>query len=260
MHIRLFVNYILTAPARWGSNAPHAQRQAKASTADNYYRTLKAFFSWCVKEGLIPDSPLTNVKHPIVDQTIIPTYTTTDIQHMLDACPAGTRLGLRNRAIILTLLDSGLRAEELVEIAFPRDYNGDEGRVKVHGKGRKERTVRVGYMAQKAILKWLLVRPNNCDRLFTSEEGKPLTRSGLSHLIGDIGKQANITSTRCSPHTFRHTFAVNFLKNGGQQLDLKELLGHKTLAMIERYIRYCQSENAIEKHRQFSPADRMGLK
>jgi site-specific recombinase XerD len=83
-----------------------------------------------------------------------------------------------------------------------------------------------------------------------------LTRSGLLQLIRRLGKAAKIEACRCSPHTFRHTFAVEFLRAGGNVFTLKELLGHTTLTMTQRYVAIAQAD--IEsQHRRFSPADRL---
>ena len=87
--------------------------------------------------------------------------------------------------------------------------------------------------------------------------GEPLTRSGLRQLVSRLGKDAGIQATRCSPHNFRHTFAVSFLRNGGNAFTLQQMLGHTSLHMTNRYVALAQAD--IEnQHRQFSPADCLG--
>lgn len=83
-----------------------------------------------------------------------------------------------------------------------------------------------------------------------------MKRSGLLQLIRRLGRKAGIQATRCSPHTFRNTFAVEFLRGGGNLFSLQQLLGHSSLSMTNRYVALAQGD--IEnQHRQFSPADRL---
>jgi len=85
---------------------------------------------------------------------------------------------------------------------------------------------------------------------------KSLTRSGLLQLIERLGIAAGIKQVRCSPHTFRHTFAVDFLRNGGNSFNLQQLLGHCDMHMTARYVNVAQAD--IEnQHRRYSPADRI---
>jgi integrase/recombinase XerD len=74
-----------------------------------------------------------------------------------------------------------------------------------------------------------------------------------------LGRVAGIQSARCSPHTFRHTFAVEFLRGGGNVFSLKELLGHTSLTICNRYIALAQAD-LERQHRQYSPADRLRKK
>ena len=86
--------------------------------------------------------------------------------------------------------------------------------------------------------------------------GAGLTRTGLRVLIGRLGKVAKVETTRCSPHTFRHTFSVEFLRAGGNVFTLQQLLGHTHLHMTNRYVALAQAD--IEnQHRQFSPVARL---
>jgi integrase/recombinase XerD len=94
------------------------------------------------------------------------------------------------------------------------------------------------------------------DPLFLSERGEQLTRSGLLQLIERLGSTARITAARCSPHTFRHTFSVEFLRAGGNVFSLQQMLGHTALHMTNRYVTLAQAD--IEnQHRQYSPVERL---
>ena len=99
------------------------------------------------------------------------------------------------------------------------------------GKGGKERVVPVGSVVQKSLWKYINhFRPQpltqKVTRLFLSEDGLPITRSGIQQMLRRCGKRAGVSGVRCSPHTFRHTFAKSYLVNGGDIFSLQKILGH----------------------------------
>lgn len=155
-------------------------------------------------------------------------------------------------------LDTGLRLEELANIQL-QDVNFDHGTIKVMGKGAKERLVGIGRATQKALLKYLLMRTDNHDCLWVTEERMPLKRRGVQTAIGRLAERAGITDAKRGPHTFRHTSATMALRNGASPFYVQSLLGHATLAMTRRYTETVNSEDAVKAHRKFSPVDNMRL-
>jgi integrase/recombinase XerD len=164
----------------------------------------------------------------------------------------------RDVAIILTLLDTGLRASELCSLTL-RDYQSKTGRLLVqHGKGNKSRFVFAGVRVQKAIWRYLLerdhVRP--ADPLFASKTENPIERNNLRHTLRQIGDNAGVE--RVHPHRLRHTFAIEFLRNGGNVFELKKILGHEQLETVEIYLEIASID--IQRAQQAnSPADRWKL-
>jgi integrase/recombinase XerC/integrase/recombinase XerD len=190
---------------------------------------------------------------------LIQPFTPEHIRDLLLLCDDSKFLGARNRAIILTFLDTGLRLSELANIEL-KDLDFDREIIKVMGKGAKERVVRVGKRAQRALLRYLLMRKDGLPCLWVSEERRLLTHWGIELMIHKLGKRAGFTGVRCSPHTFRHTSATQSLRNGAGLEQVKSLLGHSTLYMTMRYAATINSEDAVISHRNFSPVDRMNLK
>jgi site-specific recombinase XerD len=142
-----------------------------------------------------------------------------------------------------------------------RDIDVAGRRCIVMGKGNKHRTIYFGRTTTKALSKYFAEQPREPDTpVFLADRGtraeEALTPSGLFQLIRRLGRVAGIQAARCSPHTFRHTFALQFSQNGGNAFTLKELLGHTSLAMTNRYVALAQA-NMESQHRQFSPADRI---
>lgn len=163
----------------------------------------------------------------------------------------------RDRAMILTLLDCGVRASELCAFTVA-DYTPDTGRLHVrHGKGDKDRTVYVGESARLAIWQYRLSgAPRPKDPLFATRNNTHISRHSLGDMLNVIARNAKVSHVH--PHRFRHTFAINFLRNGGNVFELQKLLGHESLHMVRRYVAIAESD--IEAaHSKASPADNWRL-
>jgi integrase/recombinase XerD len=164
----------------------------------------------------------------------------------------------RDVAIIMTLLDTGLRASELCNLTL-HDYQTDTGRLHVqHGKGNKSRFVFAGVRVQKAIWRYLVEREHTrpAEPLFASKIGNPIERNNLRHTLKQIGDNAGVEGVH--PHRFRHTFAVEFLRNGGNVFDLKRILGHEKLEIVEIWLELASIDNQRAQQAN-SPADRWRL-
>ncbi len=133
--------------------------------------------------------------------------------------------------------------------------------IKVLGKSGKYRTVYIGRSTSKALWQYLWARrAKSHEPLFTSKRGtstsEALTRSGILQLFDKLGHEANVQGVRCSPHTFRHTSALMFLRNGGNVFTIKEILGHTSLAICNRYVAIAQADIG-QQQRRFSPTDNL---
>lgn len=234
------------------------QETCQPVSISNNYRSIKRFFNWMVDEGILDQdqNPMSKIHPTRVPKKIIMPFKPEHIKDLLLLCPENTFLGRRNRAIILTFLDTGLRLGELAHIQL-KDIDIDRETIKVMGKGAKERVVRIGKGTQKAVLRYLLMRSDGLPCLWVSEERRPLTHWGVEIMIRKLGKRAGFAGVRCSPHTFRHTSATQSLRNGAKLEQVKSLLGHSTLYMTMRYAATIDSEDAIASHRDFSPVDKM---
>lgn len=235
------------------------QERCNAHSIKDHYGCINRFFNWMVQESILERNPMASMHPPKVPNKLIHPFTLDQIIDLLALCDENTFLGVRNKAIILTLLDTGLRLSELADIQLT-DIDFEAGIIKVMGKGAKERVVRVGRLAQKALLRYLLMRKDNHPCLWVTEERRPLRARGIQIMIRRLGKRAGLTNVRCSAHTFRHTFGTLALLNGAGEFEVQSLLGHSTLTMTRKYVATLNSENAVQSHRRFSPVDNMRLK
>jgi len=254
-HVRSFLWYVSSEPTRWGGTSLTAQRPAGKSTVNHYYRVLNTFFAWLRHEGLVSDNPMSYVRTPNIERKVVQALTSAEVKCLLKACSGKTVLEVRNRAIVFILLDCGLRIQELAQLALD-DVSMNTGTILVrNGKGGKQRTVRIGNLAQKALWRYVNIhRRNTSKTLFVDRTGQPLSVNGAKIIIKRLGKKAGL---KVHPHKLRHTFAINFLRAGGDAFSLQYLLGHSTLQMTQRYIQSLNAEDAINAHKKFSPLDNM---
>lgn len=255
MELRGFLGYLASGQPRWGIDHPNAVRSVRPSTSQTYHRILRTFFAWLVEEGTIEVSPMETLKAPVVRQDQIRPFTPAQIHQLLAAAKAG-RHAKRDTALILFLLDTGARACEVVGMSMA-DLNLEGGYADVLGKGNKRRRVCFSPMTRKAIASYLREHGREpTDAVWLAEggweRGEGLKRDGLTQLITRLGQNAGIEGVRCSPHTFRHTFAKTFLQSGGNMATLMELLGHTSTTMSKRYVAIF-AEDAAEAHQRYSP-------
>ena len=239
------------------------QQRCKSSSVHGYYGAICRFFNWLVEEGTIKESPMARMHPPRVPREMVKPFNPEHIQRLLTVCDGDcsrdNKLApLRNRAIILTFLDTGLRLSELAGIQLS-DVDFDREAIKVMGKGAKERVVRIGKGVQKALLRYVMLRDDDLPCLWITEEGKPLQPRGIQQMIKRLGQRAGITGIRCSCHTFRHTFAILCLRNSMGEFTLQTLLGHSTLSQTRRYTNSLNADDAFRAHVKASPVDNLRL-
>lgn len=239
---------------------PQKQEYISAATVHGHVRTLRAFFSWLVREGLTENDLGSSLKLPKVSRKIVSTLSDEEITAILSALNPKNPCDARNQTILMILLDTGLRIGELIGLRMD-DLHLDQGFLKVMGKGRKERIVPIGNNAQRALQKYLFrYRPEpvhlGIENVFLSTLGTPLTENSVKLMFGRLAQRSGVN--RLHAHLCRHTFATRFLTNGGDIFTLQQILGHSTLEMVRHYVNLASSDIVIQ-HRRFSPLDRLNL-
>jgi integrase/recombinase XerC/integrase/recombinase XerD len=215
--------------------------------------------NWIVAEGGIDGSPMATVKAPIDRPDQILPFTQEQVTQIL-AASQKTSHPKRDYAICLFLLDTGLRVSELCSLKFGQ-LDMLAKTALVEGKGQKKRSIYFGRQTSKALWSYLREEVRDPEQaVFINDTGinagHTMSRNGVLLMMRRLAKIANIPTVRLSPHTFRHTFAIEFLRNGGNQFTLMALLGHTDVKMTQRYVTYAQADIAAQ-HRINSPVDRM---
>lgn len=257
--IRRYLNYL------------HTDRGLAKRSVHSHWAILSSFWSWAEKELQIAHIIRGRVARPDYRKRIIQPFMKSDLARLVRATrqtqPWTSRNGkrvrskrptaLRDRAIVLTLADTGLRASELTALKV-EDYDSERGRFHVrHGKGDKERISLAGSRTRKALWRYLAERKSSNPRepLFATRDNRFMRRDNLYHLLARLGESAGVTNVH--PHRFRHTFAIEFLRNSGSILVLKELLGHENLEMVMVYVQI--AERDLDDSSRHSPADNWQL-
>lgn len=216
-----------------------------------HYRAFKAFFTWFQQE-VEPDewrNPVQRVAAPRVPLEILDPVAPETIRAMLGVC-RGTGLGPRDRALILTLLDTGARVSELCAMDVA-DLDIATGHIHIrHGKGDRGRIVFVGPKTLRAIRLYLRARRTGSTALWINRHGDRLTLWGVHQLLERRASSAHVPRPSC--HSFRRAFCLNMLRAGANIYSIMAISGHKDAKVLERYLKISQTD-AEDAHKRFSP-------
>ena len=202
---------------------------------------LKSFFNYLVFEDYRKETPLELIEVPKTGRKLPDTLATEEIDALISAIDLSTPEGERNRAMLETLYGCGLRVSELVGLKIS-DLFFEEGFIKIHGKGNKERFVPIGELAQKYITIYketirvhMPIQKGFEDTLFLNRRGRQLTRAMIFTIINNLADLIELNK-KISPHTFRHSFATHLLENGADLRSIQLMLGHESITTTEIYV------------------------
>ncbi|HEX6542000.1 MAG TPA: tyrosine-type recombinase/integrase [Ktedonobacterales bacterium] len=228
-----------------------------ASAIRNYVRDLKAFASWLVEEHYTPAHVLAAVRLPKADETPILPFSDEELATIFGSLDPTDAFDLRDYVLLHTLWDTGMRVGELVALTLD-DLDLKSGQIRIqHAKFGKWRDIGFGRETHKYLTRYLsLCRPQPViegDRhVFLSLDGYPLSEATVQKLCYRLSRR---TGVHIHAHRFRHTFAVQMLRNGTDLRTLQRLMGHADIRILSRYLNLA-SEETVKAHQTNSPADR----
>jgi len=219
-----------------------------AKTVREAQLALRRYFRWLVQEGEIEHDPTREMRLTSFRVDPQPTYSAPEVKHLLLACDSKTLEGIRDRALILTLFDTGVREGELVSMGLP---DWERRIVRVSGK-TGVRHVPLGLAAMQALERYTRRWGIAEGPLWLGKKGT-LTGSGVLQAVRRLCHQAGVTHK--GVHAFRRAAAAQMKRLGMQDSDILEVCGWKSIAMLRRYTAECAEELAQAAHRRYSPAN-----
>lgn len=228
-----------------------------ANYVNDLLKAFKVFFRYAFNEGYTPSlltEKIHNMKKPKV---IIRTFSEQELKRMSTYYQGHDYLTIRNKVIMLLLIDTGIRLSELTTLTaaqIKHDY------IIIHGKGNKERVVPKSPLLGKWLIKYLAVRESYFayrvvpENIFLSKNAKPLTNTMIDHIVKEAGQACGISpDVRVSAHTFRHTYAQFQLKAGVDLYSLSRLLGHESISITQTYLNGMRGREVLDQARNTSP-------
>ena len=235
---------------------------------NNCRQALKSFFEWAKDKGYTAHNPVAGIGKVKEPESVIEPFTSEQIQALVAEPDTRTVNGQRDRLFFLMLFDAGLRLAEALDLEV-KDIDLETGEIRnLLGKGKKRRTVGLSAGVVSELRTYLRFRQQALEDigcggspwLFPNIKGGRLCSKTMQQATRRYGIAAGIDPerVRLSPHTLRHTFAVSFLRNGGQEFVLQQALGHSTLDTTRRYVKLATSDVVRAMH-DFSPVAALGL-
>lgn len=246
VHIQSYITYL-------------SEQGRKETYINGIIKSLRGFFRYCEEEEYIHETPMKKIKFQKEDISIIRTFNEEEIKRMVNHYRGKTFLQIRNRLIMVMLLDSGIRNSELCNIRIEDIY---ENAIKIYGKGKKIRYVPLTPAINKSLIKYFRVREEytkdkykyEIQYLLLSQKGRRLTPETIERIVRDCGESCRVRKEiRCSPHTCRHYYAQTQLKNGCDLFTVSRLLGHGNINITKRYLNSMDVDDIMEVAQKTTP-------
>lgn len=247
---------------RLAEHRVHGDRGYSVSTLCLKVRAVRRLFEYLEAMNRILVNPAETFKEP-KKETRLPrvVLTAKETRRVLDAPDLSLEIGIRDRAMMEVFYSTGIRLEELLRLSiFDCDLQGGLLRVN-NGKGAKDRVVPLGRHAVKFLQTYLAkVRPsyamgNRAERcLFVGRLGAPLSQQAVQKMVRNYARAAGIRK-KVTPHTFRHTFATELVRNGADITAVQRMLGHADLSTTQLYTHVAGVE-VKKTHRLSHPRER----
>jgi len=208
------------------------------STISRNIATLKAFFNYLYKQGVIRSDPAEKLKAPKIEKKAPEILTIEGITLLLNQPNGNSNKEIRDKAMLELLYATGIRVSELISLTVS-DLNIQNGYLRCNA-GTRERIIPFGSVAKTALKKYLkhvrdaMVTSEDEAILFVNCNGKPMSRQGFWKVLKQYAKKAGIESD-ITPHTLRHSFAAHLVENGADLKAVQEMLGHSDVSTTQIY-------------------------
>jgi site-specific recombinase XerD len=215
-------------------------RGVRAVSVNTYLRCVNAYFKWREIDWRLP-----RLKE---ERRILATFNQQHVKALISFKPTGTN-ERRVYALAMLILDCGLRINEARTLT-PPEIDLDNMLITVHGKGRKDRKAPLSFEVRRILYNHMKATPRQY--VFGTKRNTACTTRNLQRDLAVVCKKLGITGVRCSWHTLRHTFAVSYLRAGGNIYYVSRILGHSSIKTTEIYLRSLGIEDLQAVHNKLS--------
>lgn len=255
--LRAYVRH-LQQSTRWAHH-PHMKKahgQLSPYSVQAHVRDVKAFWSFLRREGYLQENPLAGFPLPKVPQKPVSTLQADQIRTLLSSLNRDSSRGALYSTLLQLLLDTGLRISEATKIKLA-DLDLPRGWARVTGKGSKIRLVPLSAPCRRELQRYLRLfrselAQDGSEYLFPRAGGGPITINSVEQYLRRLASRCGLGAIKCTPHTFRHTFATESIAHGANAFTLKEVMGHASLQTTLKYV-HMQPAEIQAQHAQFSP-------
>lgn len=247
----------LTKPAAQAWIADMLGGGAQATTATTRLGGVKRFAAWLSEEGELPANPIERMSPPKIDSKIVIPLTDDELTRLIKTCQGKKFVDRRDEAVVRLMADTGMRAEEVIDLKVG-DVDTTRGLVVVtRGKGAKGRISPFGTKTAVALDRYIRLRRQHTDpdntQLFVGAHIKTFSYWGLARALRQRGKDAGIVGFHL--HKMRHTAATRWLAAGGSEGGLMHIAGWSSREMLDRYVRATASDRAAAEFRTLGLGD-----
>lgn len=216
-------------------------KNIKRVSIRTYSRAVRVFYRYLYNEDLI-DIKIDKLKLMKSDKEVILPLSDLEVKQLL-SCFDDTVLGVRDKTICMLMLDCGLRRSEVINLKLS-DVNFINNTILVNGKGSKQRIVPFGSVVREQLQKYRsIIDDNSVNSFFLNNDYTALTPNAVKMTFSKLKERSGIS--RIYPHLLRHTFATNYIFNGGNLEVLRVLLGHSSINITQVYIHLASQMHLI---------------
>lgn len=220
------------------------QKKLSAASIEQRLATLRSFFAFLVKTGVVMNNPAELISAPKKPGRLPDVLSVNEMMKLLSEMPENTPLEIRSKAILTLMYAAGIRVSECAGLDLT-DVDFESERIRVLGKGSKERVIPAGKVALKMLKRYLGVREelikDEREALFLTKTGKRISTRAILTIVKDAAARSGCFKN-VHPHTFRHSYATHLLKNGASIRVIQELLGHSSLSTTQVYTHLSKKE------------------
>jgi len=239
-------------------NSLKSSNKLRNITIHRYFRELRTLFLFLYREDYIAVNPMKHIEAPKIEQKQMRTFTGKEISTLLNSFDKNDFFGMRNYCIMATFFSTGIRKMELLNLRTA-DLNITNDLIRIDGKGNKERYVPIGKTLRRIFIQYQKMRivylaDESCHWLFPNRAKQKMTNSGINMLFQKLKTELKLTGEKVSSHTWRHTFAKNYLLNGGDVFSLQKIMGHADLETTRGYLSLNDEEMKLQ-HARYNPLD-----